>query len=64
MLSEEDLAAIIDSVIQQNSQLIKERGSGALGPLLGIVMREARGRADANVVSELTRRKLDKSIGK
>ena len=61
MLSKEELERIIDSAIENNKKLIDERGTNAFGPLIGIVMREVRGKADAALVSELVKEKLEQT---
>ena len=64
MLSKEELERIIDSAIEKNRRLIDERGANAFGPLIGIVMKEVRGKANAALVSELVKEKLDQTIRK
>jgi glutamyl-tRNA(Gln) amidotransferase subunit E len=64
MLSKEELERIIDSAIEKNRRLIDERRANAFGPLIGIVMKEVRGKANAALVSELVREKLDQTIRK
>lgn len=58
MLSKEELGEIVESTIQRNKRLIEERGVNAYGALIGIVMKEVRGRANAALVSELVKQKL------
>ena len=58
VMSREDLERLIDHVIGQNKDLIKKSGAKAFGPLMGMVMKEVRGKANAEVVGELIRRKL------
>jgi glutamyl-tRNA(Gln) amidotransferase subunit E len=58
MLSEEELEKIIDTIIEANKKLIEERGANSLGPLMGMTMKEIRGRANATLVSELIKKKL------
>jgi glutamyl-tRNA(Gln) amidotransferase subunit E len=52
---EGDLAAIVDKVIQSRTDFIKERGMAAMGPLMGVVMKECGGAADGKQVSALLR---------
>lgn len=58
MLSKEELDEIIEGAIQKNKKLIEERGANAYGVLIGIVMKEVRGKANAALVSELVKQKL------
>ena len=55
---EGDLAAIVEKVIQSRVDFVKERGMGALGPLMGVVMKECGGAADGKQVSALLRESI------
>ncbi len=57
-MSEEELLLLIRDILSTRSDFIKERGMGALGPLMGVVMKEARGKADGKLISELLKREL------
>jgi glutamyl-tRNA(Gln) amidotransferase subunit E len=57
-MSEEELLTLIRDVLSTRTDFIKERGMGALGPLMGVVMKEARGKADGKLISELLKREL------
>jgi len=52
---EGDLAAIVDKVTRSRADFIKERGMAAMGPLMGVVMKECGGAADGKQVSALLR---------
>jgi glutamyl-tRNA(Gln) amidotransferase subunit E len=62
MLPKEELAKIIDLVIENNKSLIKERGSKAFGILMGLIMKEVRGKAEASMISEILTKKLEKLV--
>jgi len=51
---EGDLAATIQAIVEERSDFVKERGMGAMGPLMGVVMQTV-GAADGKVVSALLR---------
>ncbi|EHQ36721.1 Glu-tRNA(Gln) amidotransferase subunit GatE [Methanoplanus limicola] len=57
-ISEEELTGIIRTIIGERQEFIKEQGMRSLGPLMGVVMKEARGRADGKVISELLKREI------
>ena len=50
-----DLAAIVEKVVNDRLAFVKERGMGAMGPLMGVVMKECGGAADGKQVSALLR---------
>ncbi|UUX91786.1 Glu-tRNA(Gln) amidotransferase subunit GatE [Methanoplanus endosymbiosus] len=57
-ISEEELTGIIQTIIGERKDFIKEQGMRSLGPLMGVVMKEARGRADGKVISEILKREI------
>jgi glutamyl-tRNA(Gln) amidotransferase subunit E len=59
MLSADELSKIIDDVIKSESSLIKDRGIGAVGALMGIVMSKTRGKVDAKIVAERIKEKVE-----
>jgi len=58
MLSKDELERLVDRVIAENKQSVERLGQKAFGMLMGLVMREARGKASSVVVSALIRKKL------
>jgi glutamyl-tRNA(Gln) amidotransferase subunit E len=58
VLPAEELENIVDQVMGQNINLIMKSGKKAYGPIMGMVMREVRGKASAEVVGEIIKRKL------
>jgi glutamyl-tRNA(Gln) amidotransferase subunit E len=59
MMSRNELEMLVDEVIEKNTEFIELRGKGAFGPLMGIVMKKARGRVKANLVKEILKNKLE-----
>ncbi|MEM1540331.1 MAG: Glu-tRNA(Gln) amidotransferase subunit GatE [Candidatus Bathyarchaeia archaeon] len=59
-LTKEELEKIIDDAIAKNKDLIEKGGAKAFGIIMGMVMKEVRGRANAETVSELIRQRLTK----
>ena len=59
LLSEEEVERIIDEVVQQNIEVIKAKGMGAMGMVMGRAMAKLRGRADGKLVSSLVRKKIE-----
>jgi Glu-tRNA(Gln) amidotransferase subunit E-like FAD-binding protein len=50
---------LVDDVLEKNSEFIELRGKGAFGSLMGIVMKKARGRVKAGLVSEILKKRLE-----
>jgi len=58
MLSNADLEILVDRVLVHNKAQVEKLGKGAFGFVMGAVMREARGKASPEIVSELIRQKM------
>ena len=54
----EEVRHICDRVVRERESFIRERGEKSLGPVMGIVMKELRGRVDGQVISEILREKI------
>ena len=48
----------VEEVLKEREEFIKERGQGAIGPLMGVVMGKLGGSADGKVVSKILREKI------
>jgi len=60
MISEQELARIIDDIVSKNEEAVRERGADAFGFLMGLVMREYRGKVQSEQVSRALKEKLPK----
>jgi glutamyl-tRNA(Gln) amidotransferase subunit E len=58
MFTEADLEPIIDRVIAANKPAIEKNGKGAFGMLMGVVMKEVRGKANPELVSKILKQKI------
>jgi glutamyl-tRNA(Gln) amidotransferase subunit E len=58
MLSRPELEELINRAINSNKNSINKKGLNAFGMLMGMVMKEARGRADPEVVNRLLKEHL------
>ncbi|NJE12403.1 Glu-tRNA(Gln) amidotransferase subunit GatE [Thermococcus sp. LS2] len=58
LLSLEEVEKIIDEILQQNIDVIKAKGMGAMGMIMGRAMAKLRGKADGKLVSQLVRKKI------
>ena len=56
-----DLAGTIQAIVLEREAFVKERGMGAMGPLMGVVM-QAVGAADGKMVSALLREAIQKTM--
>ncbi|MDP3066467.1 MAG: Glu-tRNA(Gln) amidotransferase subunit GatE, partial [Methanobacteriaceae archaeon] len=60
MLSEDGVRDIIRKLVTSQESMVKERGSAAMGPLMGMAMKEFKGKADGRLVNKLLKEEIDK----
>lgn len=53
---------ICDRVVRSREKFIRERGEASLGPLMGLVMKELRGKVDGKVISEILRERIQRLL--
>ena len=57
-MDETELNGILDKIIQNNMELVKKLGDKAVTTLMGITMKEVRGKASGKMVNDLLHRKI------
>jgi glutamyl-tRNA(Gln) amidotransferase subunit E len=62
LLEKLEVEKLVSEAVRDNMELVKARGMGALGPLMGVVMEKVRGRADGKLVYELLRREIGRLV--
>ncbi len=60
----DELERFIRDLVNQKSALIEERGKGAFSPLMGLVMKEFRGKIDGKTISEILMTEIEKFLEK
>ena len=60
MISEQELAHIVENIVTKNEDAVRKRGADAFGFLMGLVMREYRGKVKPDQVSRILKKKLSK----
>ena len=63
-LTEEELEEICNSIIENNHNLIDSQEARAIGPLMGNVMKQTRGKASGEKVNLLLQKKIKEYINK
>ena len=58
MMSNEELEQLVDRIVSANKRLFDQQGGNAFAALMGLVMREARGRAEPMIVRRLLKSRL------
>jgi len=57
-MNEDELNGILDKIIQNNMELVKKLGENAVTTMMGIAMKEVRGKASGKMVNDLLRKKI------
>jgi glutamyl-tRNA(Gln) amidotransferase subunit E len=61
-VSRGELETIVKKIIAERADFVAQKGNGALGPLMGVVMAEVRGSVDGKVVSEILRKEIAAAV--
>ena len=61
-VNEEDLEKIIEDIVDKNEGIIKNQKERAVGPLMGIAMKELRGKASGEIINNLLLKNIKKKI--
>jgi glutamyl-tRNA(Gln) amidotransferase subunit E len=61
-VSRDRLEDIVRTIVQERRGFVKEKGMGALGPLMGIVMAEVRGSVDGKLVSQVLKQEISRQL--
>jgi len=64
MLSNEQLTSLVERYVREQISMVKQQRHMAFGKLMNMIMGEVRGRADAKLVGELLKSKLEEAIAK
>jgi glutamyl-tRNA(Gln) amidotransferase subunit E len=61
-VNESDLEKIIEEIVEKNQDIIKNQKERAVGPLMGIAMKELRGKASGEMVNNLLLKNIKKKL--
>lgn len=61
-VNESDLEKIIEGIVEKNQDIIKNQKERAVGPLMGIAMKELRGKASGEMVNNLLLKNIKKKL--
>jgi glutamyl-tRNA(Gln) amidotransferase subunit E len=61
-VDEVDLEELVDRLISDKADFIREKGEFAQKPIMGLVMKEARGKVDGKLVNAVVKKKLEKFL--
>ncbi len=58
-LAEDDVRKAVQAVVSAKADLVRSKGERAIGPLMGLVMKELRGRADGGMISAVLKKEIE-----
>lgn len=58
----EEIEKFIEAMINERQEFVKQKGPAAVGPLMGVVMAEFRGKVDGKILSELLKQKINQFL--
>jgi len=61
-VNESDLEKIIEEIVEKNQEIVKNQKERAVGPLMGIAMKELRGKASGEMVNKLLLKNIKKKL--
>ena len=61
-VNESDLEKIIEEIVEKNQDIVKNQKERAVGPLMGIAMKELRGKASGELVNKLLLKNIKKKL--
>jgi glutamyl-tRNA(Gln) amidotransferase subunit E len=62
VMSADEASAAVARIIKEREAFVKEKGVGAVGPLMGVVMAELKGKVDGKKASELLKKEIEKLL--
>jgi glutamyl-tRNA(Gln) amidotransferase subunit E len=57
-VEESEVASLIRGVVRSKEDLVRSRGERSIGPLMGLVMKELRGKADGALISAILKKEI------
>jgi glutamyl-tRNA(Gln) amidotransferase subunit E len=63
-VGEAEVTAVARRIVKERGAFVSEKGEVALGPLMGLVMKELRGKADGGLVSRVVAREIQATLGR
>ena len=63
-VSTDEASATVSRIVKEREAFVREKGAGAIGPLMGPVMTELRGKLDGKAASDLLRKEIEKLLAK
>jgi glutamyl-tRNA(Gln) amidotransferase subunit E len=62
-VDEAGVESVVHQIVVSKADLVRSKGERSSGPLMGLVMKELRGKADGAVVSAILKREIQNILG-
>lgn len=57
-----EIEVLAKKLVNERIDFVKQKGLGAVGPLMGIIMRQLRGKADGKIISKILQKEIKKIL--
>jgi glutamyl-tRNA(Gln) amidotransferase subunit E len=61
-VNEADLEKIIEDIVENNLEIVKNQKERSMGPLMGIAMKELRGKVSGEMINKLLLKNIKKKL--
>jgi glutamyl-tRNA(Gln) amidotransferase subunit E len=61
-LDQGGVEGVVVGIVAEKEAFVRERGEAALGPLMGLAMKELRGKADGALISSILKREIERLL--
>ncbi|MFW5914756.1 MAG: Glu-tRNA(Gln) amidotransferase subunit GatE [Thermoplasmatota archaeon] len=62
-MGDQEAQELVASIVAEREDFVRERGMSAVGPLMGVVMEQLKGKVDGKEASELVKREIQRLLG-
>jgi glutamyl-tRNA(Gln) amidotransferase subunit E len=62
VISTDEAAEVVARIVHEREGFVREKGAGAVGPLMGVVMGELKGKLDGKAASDLIKKEIEKLL--
>lgn len=62
VMSADEATAVVARIVHERESFVREKKTGAVGPLMGIVMAELKGKIDGKAASELIQKEIERLL--
>ena len=62
VVDKKDIEEIVKNVVSDRIEFVKQRKLGSIDPLMGVIMKKLRGKADGKIINEILKKEVNKFV--